>query len=44
MQGWERAINALSVGRPQPYKYQHIEWQKRKGNSMRQKGRDQLGQ
>ena len=44
MQGWERAINTLSVRRPPTPQHQPIEWKKRKGNSRRQKVREQLVQ
>ena len=45
MQGWERAINTLSVRRPQPHNTNPWnERRERENSSRRQKVSEQLGQ
>ena len=43
MQGWERAINTLSVRRPQPHNTNPWKERKERENSRRQEVSEQLG-
>ena len=43
MQGWERAINTISVRRLQPHDIKTKNERKEKENSARKKGTEQLG-